>query len=128
MEKFSMNFKSSKQPRKQRAYRYNAPLHIRQRFAHVHLSKELSEKYKKKRLGLRKGDKVKVMRGQFKGKITVVEKIDLKKTKAILTGVELSKRDGSKTPYPVHISNLMLTEINLDDKKRKMKLEGKKNE
>jgi len=128
MEKFSINFKKSKQPRKQRAYRYNAPLHIRQKFAHAHLSKELSEKYNKRSIGIRKGDKVKIMRGQFKGKVVAVEKVDLKKTKATLTGIEMTKRDGSKTAYPVHISNLMLTELNFDDKKRKMKLEGKKNE
>jgi large subunit ribosomal protein L24 len=126
MKKFSIIFRRSKQPRKQRAYRYNAPLHIKQKFVRAHLSKELREKHNKRNVGLRKGDKVKIMRGQFKGKIGSVERIDLKKSKAIINGIELVKKDGSKTVYPIHVSNLMITELNLDDKIRKIKLEVKK--
>lgn len=126
MKKFSIIFRKSKQPRKQRAYRYNAPLHIRQKFIHSHLSKELREKYNKRSIGLKKGDKVKIMRGQFKGKNGSVERIDLKKSKAIITGIEFVKKDGSKTVYPIHVSNLMIIELNLEDKIRKSKLEVKK--
>ena len=46
-KKFSESWKSSKQVRKQRKYRYNAPLHIKQKFVNVHLAKELRKKYKK---------------------------------------------------------------------------------
>ncbi|MEK6835561.1 MAG: 60S ribosomal protein L26, partial [Nanoarchaeota archaeon] len=35
------------------------------------------------------------------------------------------KLDGSKVYYPLHPSNLMITELNLNDKKRKAKLERK---
>ena len=106
-------------------YRFNAPLHIRQKFVHVHLSKELREKYKKRNIGLKKGDKVKILRGQFKKHVGNVEKIDLKICKAIISGVEVNKKDGSKTNYPINVSNLMITELNLDDKKRKEILERK---
>ena len=125
MKKFSTNLKESKQPRKQRRYIYNAPLHVRQKFVHAHLSKELREKHNRRNLGLRKGDKVKVLRGQFKGHIGNVDKIDLKKSKAIILGIEVSKKDGSKTTYPINVSNLMITELNIDDKKRKKVLERK---
>ncbi len=125
MKKFSTNLKKSKQPRKQRRYIYNAPLHIKQKFVHAHLSKELREKHNKRSLGLRKGDKVKVMRGQFKGHTGNVDKIDLKKSKAIILGVEVAKKDGSKTTYPINVSNLMIIELNIDDKKRKKVLERK---
>jgi large subunit ribosomal protein L24 len=124
-DKFSKQYKKSKQPRKQRLYRYNAPLHIKQKFVHVHLSKELREKHKKRNIGLKKGDKVKILRGQFKKHVGSVERIDLKKCKAIISGVEVTKKDGSKTTYPISISNLMITELNMDDKKRKEILERK---
>src|SRR3989338_176397 len=43
--KFSTKWKESKQPRKQRKYRANAPLHLRKKFVNVNLSKELRKKY-----------------------------------------------------------------------------------
>ena len=57
----------SKQPRKQRKALYNAPLHLRNRLMSAMLSKELKEKYNKNSLPVRKGDVVKILRGNFKG-------------------------------------------------------------
>ena len=116
--KFSKAWKGSKQVRKQRKYRYNAPLHIKQKFVHVHLSKELKKKYNKRNLGLKKGDKVKIVRGQFSKHTGAVDKIDLKKSKVYVVGVEITKKEGSKTTYPIDPSNLIITEINIDDKRR----------
>ncbi|MCD6275005.1 MAG: 50S ribosomal protein L24, partial [Candidatus Aenigmarchaeota archaeon] len=47
---FSKSWVKSKQPRKQRKYRHNAPKHIRQKFMHANLSKELREKYNRRSL------------------------------------------------------------------------------
>ncbi len=116
--KFSANWKASKQPRKQRKYRYNAPLHVKQKFMRTHLSKELQKKYGKKTFGLKRGDKVKVLRGQFKNHENKIEKIDLKKCKVRITGIEVMRKDGNKTTYPIHPSNLVITELDMDDKKR----------
>lgn len=124
-KKFSLKWKKSKQARKQRKYRYNAPLHLKQKFVHVHLSKELKKKYKTRNLGLRKGDKVKVMRGQFKKHAGTVERIDLSKTRVYLSGIEITKKDGNKTTYPINPSNLQITELNLDDKMRHKIIERK---
>ena len=125
MRKFSTSWKRSKKSRKQRKYRYNAPLHIKQTFVHVHISKELKKKYGKRNLGLKKGDKVTVVRGQFKKHVGKVEKIDLKKTRVYLSGIEVAKKDGTKATRPIHPSNLIITEINLDDKMRQKILERK---
>ncbi len=122
---FSKFWISSKQPRKQRKYRYNAPLHIRKKFVSVMLSKELKEKYQKRNVPVVKGDKVKILRGQFKGKVGLVEKVDLKRIKIYVHGAENIRRDGSKAFYPLSPSNLMITELKLDDKKRKQSLERK---
>ncbi len=121
--KFSKTWKGSKQPRKQRKYRHNAPLHIKQKFMRVILSKELRKKHSKRSFGLKKGDKVKVMRGQFKKHEGKVDRIDLKKSKVYINGVEVTKKDGTKTTYPFDNSNLMITELDLDDKMRRKMLE-----
>ncbi|MAE42849.1 50S ribosomal protein L24 [Candidatus Woesearchaeota archaeon] len=123
--KFSTSWKNSIQPRKQRKYRYNAPLHIKQKFVNVHLSTELRKKHNKRNIGLRKGDKVKVMRGQFKNKEGKVDQVNLKKTQVYVEGIEITKKDGTKTRYPLHPSNLMIAELNMDDKMRQKSLERK---
>ena len=116
--KFSKSWIKSKQPRKQRKYRYNAPLHIKQKFLHAHLSKELRKKYGKRSIALRKGDNVKVMRGQFKNKTGRVDEVSVKKTQVYVDGIEFVKRDGTKSRYPMQPSNLLVTELNMDDKLR----------
>lgn len=122
---FSSSWKGSKQPRKQRKYRYNAPSHIKRKFVSVNLSKELREKYKKRNVTVIKGDKVKLLRGQYKGKVGDVEKVDLRNIKIIVQGVESIRKDGTKVPLPVNPSNLMITSLKIDDKKRKDSLERK---
>ncbi len=116
--KFSRAWIKSKQPRKQRKYRSNAPLHVKQKFMHVHLSKELRKKYNKRSIALRKGDSVKVMRGQFKNKTGKVDEVSVKKTQVYVNGIEFTKRDGTKFRYSLQPSNLMITELNMDDKLR----------
>jgi len=125
MEKFSSMWKSSRKPRKQRKYRLNAPLHIKQKFIQSHISKDLRKKYGKRSAGVRKGDKVKIMHGKFKKHEGKIERVDLKKTRVFVSGAELTKRDGTKKQLALHPSNLIITELNLDDKMRQKALERK---
>ncbi len=122
---FKKSWKSSKQPKKQRKYRKNAPLHTRIKFMAAHLSKDLREKHCKRSISLRKGDKVKIMRGNFKGKTGVVERVVSKLEKVYLTGIEVIKKDGTKKLVPLMPSNLLITQLNIEDKKRKIKTEKK---
>jgi len=115
---FSIHWLSSIQPRKQRKYRHNAPLHLRGSFLHARLAKDLQEKYDLKSLRVRKGDKVKVLRGQFKGTEGSVEKVNLSKEKLFIDGAVTIKKDGGKVNYPIHPSNVMIMSITSDDKKR----------
>ena len=115
---WSRSGKSSTQPRKQRAYAREAPLHRKGKFLGSHLSKDLRTKQKVRSLRVIKGDKVEIMRGTFKGKSGKIERVDLKKSKVYITGIELVKRDGSKALYPIHTSNLLIQNLNLDDKRR----------
>ncbi len=125
-KKFSTKWKSSKQPRKQRKYRARAPLHIRQKLMAAHLSKQLREKYKTRSLPVRKGDKVRVMRGNFRGKEGKIEEVSLKRLKVRIEGITITKKDGSKAPVWFDPSNLQIVELNLDDKERLKAIERKK--
>ena len=76
MKTWSKSWKSSKNPKKQRKYRFRAPIHIKKKFCNVHLSTELRTKYNKRSVVVVTGDKVKILRGQFKGHTGKVEKVD----------------------------------------------------
>jgi len=117
-KEFSTSWKSSKQPRKQRKYLFNAPLHTRRKFISSNLSKELRKKYGKRSLPLRKGDTVNIMRGKFKNKKGKVIGVKLKMQKIEIEGIQVKKQDGSKVNVPLRPSNLQITELNLEDKKR----------
>ena len=125
MQSFSSAWKSSKKPRKQIKYRTDAPLHIRQKLVHAHLSKDLRKKYGKRSIGLRKGDKVKIIAGKFKKHEGKVDSIDLKKARIFVNGIEKSKRDGTKRMLALQPSNMMITELNMEDKLRQKILERK---
>jgi len=115
---FSTQWQSSKQPRKQRKFIYNAPLHIRHKFLSAHLSKDLRKKYGKRNLPLRKGDEVLVMRGFFKKKKAKVSSVDLKNTLVTLEGLQKTKKEGSKVNVWFHPSNLQIVSLDLADKER----------
>lgn len=123
---YSKSWKKSKQPRKQRKFIRNAPLHIKRNFLGAHLSKELRQKLGVRSTTIRKGDKVKIVVGDYKGKLGKVEKVDLKKTRIFITGVERARKEGGKSLIPIHPSNVVIVELSLDDKKRKKSLERKK--
>lgn len=126
--KFSSHWKSSKQPRKQRKYQANAPMHTKHKFLNAHLSKELRKKYGKRSLPLRKGDDVLVMRGAFRKKKAKVISINLKKSRVTLENIQRSKKDGAKVPVFFHPSALQIQSLNLEDRKRIAKLNKKTSE
>jgi len=112
-------------PAKQRKYRANAPIHIRQKLVSGTLSKELRKKHEKKSFPLKKGDKVKVMKGQFKGRTGKIERVDLKKLKATVEGVNRVKKEGAKIEVLLDPSNLQIIELSMTDKKRQKAIERK---
>lgn len=120
---FSTAWKSSTQPRKQRKYNYAAPLHLKQKELHVHLTPELRKKYGTRNIRVRKGDKVRILRGQFAKKEGKIEQVEVKRTRLFVTGADLIKKDGSKVRYPLHPSNLIILELDVGDKKRRAKVE-----
>lgn len=124
-QKFSTNWIGSKQVRKQRKYRVNAPLHIRHKLLSANLKKELREKYKRRSFPLRKSDTVKVMRGKFKKKTGKISSVNLKKLKVSVEGIQIQKKDGTKVNVYFDPSNLQIIELNMEDKERIKSLEKK---
>ncbi len=124
---FSKNWKASKQPRKQRKYLANAPLHLKRKQLSANLSKELRKKYGMRNIELRKGDKVKILRGKFRGKEGKITEIKTKMLKVYVEGIRVKKQDGSKANIALRASNLQIIELGLEDKKRIKKLKQEEN-
>ena len=108
----------SKQPRKQRKALYNAPAHARGKHLSASLSKDLREQVGKRSLPIRTGDKVSVVRGDFKGHEGEVLSVDYTSYKVTIEDVTLSKPDGTATFLPVDPSNLVIIEADLKDDRR----------
>lgn len=108
----------SSQPRKQRKFIYEAPLHIRRKFLSANLSEKLQGEFGRRSLPLRTGDKVKIMRGEFRGLMGAVKELDAKNLMVNIEKVVRKKVDGTEVPVPVHPSNLQIIEALMEDKRR----------
>jgi large subunit ribosomal protein L24 len=88
------------------------------------LSKELREKYKRRSARPRKGDSVKIVRGEFKNIEGKVTKVLPKEGRLNVEGVTREKQKGGTSPVPINASNVIITSVTVDDKLRKQSLEG----
>ena len=114
-----MGVPKSKQPRKQRRWLFKtSKLHERHRLLHATLSRDLRKKYGKRAIRVRKGDKVKIMRGSFSGHTGKVVEVNMKKCRIKTEGVTVRKADGSEVLVPIHPSNVMIIELGKIDKVR----------
>jgi large subunit ribosomal protein L24 len=109
---------TSSQPRKQRKFRYNAPLHIKSTFLNAHMSDELVKEHGIKTLRVVEGDTVKVMRGDHAGSEGKVREVDVKYESIAVDGIVEQKADGKEMPRKIHASNVLLTKLNTDDERR----------
>ncbi len=121
-KKFSKQWISSKQTRKQRKYRHNAPLHIRRKMASSMLEKSLRKQYGKRSMPVRKGDEIKVMRGEFRGRKGKVMRVDRKKLKVYVEEIKVKKANQQEVNAPIDPSNVAIIKLNADDKERKKAL------
>ena len=114
----SKPWNSRVQPRKQRKFIANAPIHIKRKSLSAHLNKALKEKYNTRAIELRKDDEVKVMRGKFSKKMGKVTTIDVKNSRVQVEGADRMRKDGEKVPVWFHASKLLIIKLNDSDKKR----------
>ena len=111
--------KKTKQPRKQRKRLYTMPLHRRRRQMSVRLSKELRKKYGRRNFPVRKGDKVRIMKGKYKKKEGKIARIDLVSYKIFVEKIMRTKSKGDEILVPIHPSNIMILDLDLSDERRK---------
>ena len=118
--------KRVKNPRKQRKLHFNAPAHIRHKLMSAPLSSELASSKGARTLPVRKGDTVRIQRGDNKGFEGKVSRVDPKHYRIYLEGLTREKVDGTNIFISVHPSKVQIRNLNLDDKRRKEILERKK--
>jgi len=118
--------KPVKDPRKQRKRLYTAPAHLRHKIMAAPLSPELRSSKGVKTLPVRKGDTVRVVRGDHIGFEGKVSRVDLKNYRIFLEGLTREKVDGTNIFVSVHPSKVMIKNLKLDDKWRKAIVERKK--
>jgi len=106
-------------PRKQRKRLFNAPAHIRHKLMAAPLSKELAASRGAKTLPVRKGDTVRIQRGDNKGFEGKISRVDLKAYRIYIEGLTREKVDGTNIFIAVHPSKVQIRNLNLDDNWRK---------
>jgi len=104
---------------------YQAPSSLRSKLLCGHLSKDLKNKYHKRSVRVTEGDTVKVVRGEFKGVSGKVTQVSLLKNGIVVEGIKKEKLKGGNLDVFIHTSNVIVTDLNTDDKWRAAKLEGK---
>jgi large subunit ribosomal protein L24 len=120
----NMKNKTSK-PSKQRKRLFQAPYHVRGKIISAHLSPELRDSYDTRSLPVRKGDTVRILRGDYKGVEGKVLRVDRKKYRIFIEDITRQKADGTTVLVPIHPSKVEIIRLNLDDKNRKRILERK---
>lgn len=117
-DNWSKTWKSSTDPQKQRKYRENAPQHVKDNFISANLSQNLREELGTRNIGIRNGDRVKVMRGDRKGAEGIVNNIDRENERIYIDGVEKEAVDGSVHQIPLRPSNVQIQSLNLGEEDR----------
>jgi len=123
-----MQWNKTKSIRKQRKRVFNAPPHRQHKRLTCRLDDRLIERYKfaLSRIPIRKGDKVRIVRGSFKDPNKEVDVIEVrpKDNTIVLTGITLSKADSKRVPRVFRPSALTITKLNLSDRRRRDRIEA----
>jgi len=98
----------------------NKPLHRRRKSMSAHLSTDLREEYGFRSIPIRRGDKVRLLRGDFEGMEGEVTGINTKNRKIIVEGLETATADGTEVSAPVHYSNVEITRLEKDKMREKI--------
>ena len=104
---------------------YRATNQFRGKQAGSHLSKQLRQKYGQRSVRILNGDTIKVIRGEFKGVDGKVVKVSTAKHTIAIEGIKKQKRKGDKIDVYINSSNVVITNLNMDDKWRTARLEKK---
>jgi large subunit ribosomal protein L24 len=79
----------------------------------------LREEYGFRSLVAKKGDLVRIMRGQFRDTEGKVTSVDYRAVRIYVDGASTTKSDGKEARVPVSPSNLMLVKLELNDERKR---------
>ena len=105
-------------PNKQRKRAYNASYQNKRKNLVAPIDKKLFSSVGKKRLVIRKGDTVKILVGNNKGKSGKVERVDYTKERVFIKDIKVRNNRGQEKLLPFVASNLIITEVVITDNKR----------
>ena len=105
-------------PSKQRKEIYRAEGQKLRKLLAAPLSDELRKLQGRRSYPVRKGDTVKIVRGDFAGVEGKVNDVDTHERRLFVEGVTREMTSGTSTPVSVHSSKVVITKLNLDDKWR----------
>lgn len=118
----------SSKPRKQRKAHYLRTGNIKRKMLGARLSDRLREKHGVRTMTVRQDDSVRISRGDFSGIDGKVIEVNTENNCLLIEGVARENVSGTSIRVPIHSSNVIITNLNLDDKFRKRMLERKKSE
>lgn len=78
----------------------------------------MTAKHKVRRIPLRTGDTVRIMRGEFADLVGKVEKVEYSTGRIFVEGMTREKAAGISSKLPIHSSKVLITNLNLSDKWR----------
>lgn len=114
---------ATRRPGKQRARMFGALLHTRQKLVSAHLAKSLIKQYGRRSMAVRKGDEVKIVRGEYRGVTGKVSRVDLKKLAVYVDNIKRRKVAGQEVPVALNASKMIIINPAIDDKWRKAIIE-----
>ena len=106
--------------RKQRKRLYSMDSTASRKTMIVPVSPDLRRQYGLRKIALRKGDTVTVVKGdkEIKGVEGKVSKVDIRTRRVTVDGITIPKADGKQAARPVSFSNLMVTAMAQDAKRK----------
>ncbi len=115
----------SSKPVKVRKRIHNISAHARNsRLPRASFSADLKTKYARNSVRVRVGARVKLVRGEFAGIEGKIQKVYPSDGLITVEGITREKIAGGTTPVRIHSSNVVVTNVNLDDKWRRKKIQG----
>ncbi|BBG24391.1 50S ribosomal protein L24 [Sulfuracidifex tepidarius] len=115
----------SSKPSKQRNLLRHAPKHLRKNFLVAPVADDIKSQQGISRINVKKGDTVKVVRGEHIGTEGKVAVIDTKTGRIGIEGLSRKKVDGTPVYVMVHSSKVVITKLDLGDNKRRESIERK---
>ncbi|MGQ9478584.1 MAG: 50S ribosomal protein L24 [Thermoproteota archaeon] len=100
--------------------------HVAYRSSSVHLSRELREKYGFRSIPVRTGDRVLIVKGDYRGVEGNVTRVDRERGRVYISGVYRENARGEQRLVPIPFSNIIIVKLDEKDKWRRSILERKR--